>query len=148
MSLGAGGLLIIFLTPSSPLSGFFTQPTARLQNQAIIELPLPFSANVLYEWSLKLQINVNAESKFTQPILCRSYAQLLSSHLPSVEYNKYNNLKLNLPGYRPRNGGKHGSRVRQLDPESPSPEVPEEILHQQRLLLHNCDRLKLSVSRY
>ena len=97
-----------------------------------------------------MQINGNAESKFTQPILCRTYAQLLSSHLPSVEYNKYNNLKLNLPGYRPRNGGKHGSRVRQLNPESPSPspEVPEEILHQQRMLLHNCDRLKLSVSRY
>ena len=86
---------------------------------------------------------------FTQPLLFRSYAQVLSSLLPSVEYNKYNNLKLNLPGYRPRNGGKH-SRVR-LDatPESPSPspEVPEEILHQQRMLLHNCDRLKLSVSR-
>ena len=26
--------------------------------------------------------------------------------------------------------------------------MPEEILHQQRMLLHNCDRLKLSVSRH
>ena len=64
----------------------------------------------------------------------------------SVEYNKYNNLKLNLPGYRPRNGN---PRVR-LDAAAAadSPEVPEEILHQQRMLLHNCDRLKLSVSRH
>ena len=65
----------------------------------------------------------------------------------SVEYNKYNNLKLNLPGYRPRNGN---PRVRLVAAAAAadSPEVPEEILHQQRLLLHNCDRLKLSVSRY
>ena len=46
----------------------------------------------------------------------------------AVEYNKYNNLKLNLPGYRPRNG--HHSRVKVHTAEAS--EVPEEILHQQR----------------
>ena len=69
---------------------------------------------------------------------------LFPSPLP-VEYNKYNNLKLNLPGYRPRNGN---PRVRVDATAAESPEVPEEILHQQRMLLHNCDRLKLSVSRH
>jgi hypothetical protein len=68
-------------------------------------------------------------------------------HLFLVEYNKYNNLKLNLPGYRPKNGGKWLES--ESPPESsPSEAVPEDILHQQRLLLQNCDRLKLCVSRH
>ena len=65
-----------------------------------------------------------------------------------VEYNKYNqqintNLQsLNLPGYKPKQS------------LTPSPvtsglgEIPEGVLHQQRLLLQNCDRLKLTVSRH
>ena len=54
-------------------------------------------------------------------------------HLFLVEYNKVNHLQLNLPGFKPRS--KH------------SENVPEDILHQQRLLLQSCDKLKLTVSR-
>ena len=55
-------------------------------------------------------------------------------HLFLVEYNKVNHLQVNLPGFKPRS--------------KPNLEnVPEEILHQQRLLLQCCDKLKLTVSR-
>ena len=63
-----------------------------------------------------------------------------------------NHLQLNLPGFRPRKGGNSPGK-------SPGPQakgardtdsknVPEEILHQQRLLLQSCDRLKLTVTRH
>ena len=55
-------------------------------------------------------------------------------HLFLVEYNKVNHLQLNLPGFKPRH-------------KQHSENVPEEILHQQRLLLQSCDKLKLTVSR-
>ena len=57
-------------------------------------------------------------------------------HLFLVEYNKVNHLQLNLPGFKPRAKTHVGEN-----------DVPEEILHQQRLLLQSCDRLKLTVSR-
>ena len=56
-------------------------------------------------------------------------------HLFLVEYNKVNHLQINLPGFKPR--------VR----SSTDNTVPEDIIHQQRLLLQSCDRLKLAVSR-
>jgi hypothetical protein len=53
-------------------------------------------------------------------------------HLFLVEYNRCNHLPSNLPGYKPRNSpaavGSNGS-------SSTKSGVPEEILHQQRLLL-------------
>lgn len=55
-------------------------------------------------------------------------------HLFLVEYNKVNHLQLDLPGFKPR-------------VKSNFENVPEDILHQQRLLLQSCDRLKLTVSR-
>lgn len=60
-------------------------------------------------------------------------------HLFLVEYNKVNHLQLNLPGFKPRVRPNLGN----AGPEN----VPEDILHQQRLLLQSCDRLKLTVSR-
>ena len=71
-------------------------------------------------------------------------------HLFLVEYNKVNHLQLNLPGFKPRNLNQiaaatvSNSAVNKSNSES---NVPEEILHQQRLLLQSCDRLKLTVSR-
>lgn len=65
-----------------------------------------------------------------------------------VEYNKYNHLQLNLPGFRLRRFAL--AATTSPDPASASSFVmpPEEVLHQQRLLLQSCDRLKLSVSRH
>ena len=57
-------------------------------------------------------------------------------HLFLVEYNKVNHLQVNLPGFKPR-----------LSKPNLQENVPEDILHQQRLLLQCCDRLKLTVSR-
>ena len=65
-------------------------------------------------------------------------------HLFLVEYNKVNHLQLNLPGFKPRNVNIINNNVNKSNSES---NVPEEILHQQRLLLQSCDRLKLTVSR-
>ena len=62
-------------------------------------------------------------------------------HLFLVEYNRCNHLPSNLPGYKPRNCNNNDSLKTGI-------QVPEEILHQQRLLLQSCDRLKLSVSRH
>ena len=56
-------------------------------------------------------------------------------HLFLVEYNKVNHLQVNLPGFKPRSK------------PNLQENVPEDILHQQRLLLQCCDRLKLTVSR-
>lgn len=56
-------------------------------------------------------------------------------HLFLVEYNKVNHLQLNLPGFKPRSK------------QNTDQNVPEDILHQQRLLLQSCDKLKLTVSR-
>ena len=56
-------------------------------------------------------------------------------HLFLVEYNKVNHLQLNLPGFKPRSK------------QNADQNVPEDILHQQRLLLQSCDKLKLTVSR-
>jgi len=97
-----------------------------------------------------------------------SLVQSLSHHINVflVEYNKYNNLQLNLPGFRPPlqaanlaadciptagddscNGDVTESRGSRSD-VTKSAAVPEDVLHQQRLLLQTCDRLKLNVSRY
>ena len=72
--------------------------------------------------------------------------QSLSHHINVflVEYNKYNNLQLNLPGFRlpcP-------AEVEAAVASGADVTVPEDVLHQQRLLLQTCDRLKLSVSRF
>ena len=64
-------------------------------------------------------------------------------HLFLVEYNKVNHLQLNLPGFKPRTVNINNN-ANKSNSES---NVPEEILHQQRLLLQSCDRLKLTVSR-
>ena len=71
--------------------------------------------------------------------------QSLSHHINVflVEYNKYNNLHLNLPGFR----GQAPVEVEE-SASSDGKVVPEDVLHQQRLLLQTCDRLKLSVSRF
>ena len=79
-------------------------------------------------------------------------------HLFLVEYNRCNHLPSNLPGYKPRNGNADNSSNHNNSTSSNNnssnnvnagvPAVPEEILHQQRLLLQSCDRLKLSVSRH
>jgi hypothetical protein len=67
-------------------------------------------------------------------------------HLFLVEYNRCNHLPSNLPGYKPRtltnNTNNTNNNIKT------GVQVPEEILHQQRLLLQSCDRLKLSVSRH
>jgi hypothetical protein len=67
-------------------------------------------------------------------------------HLFLVEYNRCNHLPSNLPGYKPRtltnNTNNNNNNIKT------GVQVPEEILHQQRLLLQSCDRLKLSVSRH
>jgi hypothetical protein len=71
-------------------------------------------------------------------------------HLFLVEYNKVNHLQLNLPGFKPRNANlNHQINKRNSNSNSNSGEnnVPEDVLHQQRLLLQSCDRLKLTVSR-
>jgi len=65
-------------------------------------------------------------------------------HLFLVEYNKVNHLQLNLPGFKPRTVNINNNANKSNSGES---NVPEEILHQQRLLLQSCDRLKLTVSR-
>ena len=77
-------------------------------------------------------------------------------HLFLVEYNKVNHLQLNLPGFKPRNLNQIAAvsastnatnNVNKSSNSESSSNVPEEILHQQRLLLQSCDRLKLTVSR-
>ena len=68
-------------------------------------------------------------------------------HLFLVEYNRCNHLPSNLPGYRPRGTAASASPGGNGTGSAKSG-VPEEILHQQRLLLQSCDRLKLSVSRH
>jgi hypothetical protein len=65
-------------------------------------------------------------------------------HLFLVEYNKVNHLQLNLPGFKPRNKNYRSNN----SCSDQAGNVPEEILHQQRLLLQSCDRLKLTVSRH
>ena len=67
-------------------------------------------------------------------------------HLFLVEYNKYNHLQLSLPGYKPKNGT--ANLKSSSSSSSSSSDIPEDVLHQQRLLLQNCDRLKLTVSRH
>ncbi len=62
-------------------------------------------------------------------------------HLFLVEYNKCSRLRLDLPGYRPAM-----SRCKDDKDAGKKEEVPEEILHQQRVLLQCCDRLKLAAS--
>jgi len=57
-------------------------------------------------------------------------------HLFLVEYNKVNHLQLNLPGFKPRTVNINNN-ANKSNSES---NVPEEILHQQRLLLQSCDR--------
>lgn len=71
-------------------------------------------------------------------------------HLFLVEYNKYNHLQVSLPGYRPRNSSKSPGKTRKpfRSNGSSTLEIPEEILHQQRLLLQACDKLKLTMSRH
>ena len=71
-------------------------------------------------------------------------------HLFLVEYNKVNHLQLNLPGFKPRNLNQIAAAAAAAIVNNKSnceSNVPEEILHQQRLLLQSCDRLKLTVSR-
>ena len=53
-----------------------------------------------------------------------------------MEYNKYNHLHLSLPGFK----GRPYQR-----PQRRNVAVSEDVLHQQRLLLQTCDRLKACV---
>ncbi len=77
-----------------------------------------------------------------------------------VEYNKSNSggggggggsssadRRINLPGYKPRRRPPQPD-VSNEESTSLSSPPPEDILHQQRLLLQDCDRLKLCVSRH
>ena len=67
-------------------------------------------------------------------------------HLFLVEYNKVNHLQLNLPGFKPRNANSNinnannNNNNKNSSNSSGESNVPEEILHQQRLLLQSCDR--------
>ena len=69
-------------------------------------------------------------------------------HLFLVEYNKVNHLQLNLPGFKPRNANLNNQiNKRNSNSNNGESNVPEDVLHQQRLLMQSCDRLKLTVSR-
>ncbi|CAB4064875.1 unnamed protein product [Lepeophtheirus salmonis] len=90
-----------------------------------------------------------------------------------AEYNKYNHIQLNLPGYKSSSTASGSSKdshsrktIKKKVPENvvnPSSgsggvgnsgcsisdynKIPEEVLHQQRILRQHCDHLKLVVSR-
>ena len=68
-------------------------------------------------------------------------------HLFLVEYNKVNHLQLNLPGFKPRNANLNHQISKRNSNSNGESNVPEDVLHQQRLLLQSCDRLKLTVNR-
>ncbi len=94
-------------------------------------------------------------------------------HLFLVEYNKHSHLSIgcgststggfsnNLPGYKPRTAAATTTTTAAATAASSSSSSPsssaepnpgatsdaEEILHQQRLLLQSCDRLKLAVTK-
>lgn len=132
------------IQPTTTKPGFFADSITQIHDlgHSVVVVAIAYIQSVVNNAFIYRQLGHRGASKLVS--LVQGLSHLINVFLE--EYNKYNNLQLNLPGFRPYQK-KHAADTTSSF-ESIASSVPEDILHQQRILMQTCDKLKLNVSRY